>query len=73
MCGRYDKATPSATVYYQRMLPGSQLEIFEDASHSHHLEKEDEFLAIVCDFFGTSTSQKTDLRVVECWDGPFPV
>ncbi|MFA4859353.1 proline iminopeptidase-family hydrolase [Methanoregula sp.] len=49
-CGRYDEATPASTAYYQKMLPGSQIAVFEDASHAHHLEKEDEFLAVVRTF-----------------------
>ncbi|WP_321504215.1 proline iminopeptidase-family hydrolase [uncultured Methanoregula sp.] len=49
-CGRYDEATPAATAWYREMLPGSQMAVFEDASHAHHLEKEDEFLAAVRTF-----------------------
>jgi proline iminopeptidase len=49
-CGRYDEATPATTAYYHEQLPGSQLKIFEDASHSHHLEKEEEYLAVVRKF-----------------------
>jgi pimeloyl-ACP methyl ester carboxylesterase len=32
-CGRYDEATPSASAYHHSMLPGSEIAIFEDASH----------------------------------------
>jgi proline iminopeptidase len=49
-CGRYDEATPDATAYYHTMLPGSELVIFEDASHEHHLEKEEEYLSAVRKF-----------------------
>lgn len=49
-CGRYDEATPDTTAYYQKMLPGSQLRVFENASHSHHLEQEQEYLATVRKF-----------------------
>lgn len=48
--GRYDEATPAATEYYQRMLPGSAVAIFEEASHEHHLEKTEEFLGLVRGF-----------------------
>jgi proline-specific peptidase len=46
-CGRYDETTPETTQYYRDHLPGSELCIFEDASHEHHLEKPQEYLATV--------------------------
>lgn len=49
-CGRYDEATPSATAYYHSMLPDSEIVIFEDSSHQHHLEKTDEYLGVVRNF-----------------------
>jgi proline iminopeptidase len=49
-CGRYDEATPSTTTYYHSLLPGSEMVIFENASHQHHLEKPDEYLEVVHNF-----------------------
>ncbi len=49
-CGRYDEATPETTAYYHNMLPGSQIKVFEDASHQHHLEKPAEYLQVLSDF-----------------------
>jgi len=49
-CGRYDECTPSSTAYYQSKLPGSELIVFEDASHEHHLERTADFLRVVRDF-----------------------
>lgn len=49
-CGRYDEASPDSTAYYHRMLPGSRMVIFEDASHSHHLEQEAAYIDTVRDF-----------------------
>jgi len=49
-CGRYDEATPETTALYQSRLPGSQLLIFEDASHEHHLEQPDAYLETVAAF-----------------------
>lgn len=37
--GRYDEATPGTTRYYQSLVPGSQIEIFE---HSAHMTMQDE-------------------------------
>ena len=49
-CGRYDEATPASTEYYQSMLPGSKIAIFENSSHEHHIEKPEEYLETVRDF-----------------------
>ena len=49
-CGFYDEATPTTTKHYQENLPGSEIYIFEDASHEHHLEKPQEYLQVVRDF-----------------------
>ncbi len=38
-CGRYDEAAPETTQYYHKMMPGSEVVIFEGASHLHHVEK----------------------------------
>ncbi|MCA1916527.1 proline iminopeptidase-family hydrolase [Methanospirillum hungatei] len=52
-CGRYDEASPESTRYYQSMLPGSRIVIFEDASHSHHLEQETAYLNTVREFLAS--------------------
>ena len=49
-CGRYDESTPETTALYHRSLPGSEMMVLEDASHEHHLEKPDEYLAVVRGF-----------------------
>jgi proline-specific peptidase len=51
-CGRFDEATPETTAYYRSRLPGSEMVVFEGASHEHHLEKKEEFLATVRGFLG---------------------
>lgn len=50
-CGFYDEATPETTRYYQKNIPESEIYIFENASHEHHLEAFPEYLKIVRDFF----------------------
>lgn len=57
-CGRYDEATPESTAYYQSMLPCSEMIIFEDASHEHHIEKSEEYLLAVRDFLKRSEMEK---------------
>ena len=49
-CGQFDEATPQAASYYQENLPSSELFVFNDASHNHHLEKTGLYLSIVQDF-----------------------
>lgn len=53
-CGEYDEATPSTTYYYQSKLPGSEIHIFKSASHSHILEKPDEYITLVRAFMKKS-------------------
>lgn len=49
-CGRHDEATPATTEYYHRKYPGSELHIFEDGSHEHHIECREEYMRAVRDF-----------------------
>jgi proline iminopeptidase len=56
-CGRYNECTPSTASYYGSMLPGSEVVVFEDASHEHHLEKTAEYLVVVRDFLKKSESR----------------
>jgi proline iminopeptidase len=49
-CGEYDEATPATTRYYQQNISGSNIHIFKDASHEHHLEKTEEYLQVVRQF-----------------------
>ncbi len=58
-CGQYDEATPSTTSYYHSMLPGSEIVIFEGASHEHHLEKTDECLKVVRNFIDKTEKSRT--------------
>ena len=49
-CGEFDEARPSSMEFFQNLIPGSELKVFEDASHSHHLEKSEEYLNCVRSF-----------------------
>lgn len=46
-CGAYDEATPQTTAWYQSLLPGSQLAVFEHSAHMPHLEQPEEYLRVV--------------------------
>ena len=52
-CGRHDEARPETVAGFSEQVPGARLEIFEDASHSHHLEQPDQYLAAVRNFIRT--------------------
>jgi proline iminopeptidase len=52
-CGEYDEATPATTGCYQQKLPGSELQIFKDASHEHHIEKREEYLRVLRKFLNS--------------------
>ncbi|MBU0713965.1 MAG: proline iminopeptidase-family hydrolase [Verrucomicrobia bacterium] len=45
-CGEFDEATPAATRFYQSKLPGSEIYVFQGASHEHQLEKTEEYLQV---------------------------
>lgn len=49
-CGRYDEATPAATAWFQSLIPGSRLAVFEESAHLSHLEEADRYVAAVREF-----------------------
>jgi proline iminopeptidase len=49
-CGAQDEATPATVADYQALVPGAELRVFENASHSHHLEQPEAYLTTVSDF-----------------------
>jgi len=49
-CGEFDEATPETTRYYQSLVSGAEMHVFKGASHSHHLESEEEYLGVVRQF-----------------------
>jgi pimeloyl-ACP methyl ester carboxylesterase len=54
--GRYDECRPSHLEEMHRRIPGSQLEIIEDASHLCFAEQPDEFTALVNAFLASVES-----------------
>ncbi len=49
-CGRHDEARPGTVARFRDLMPAARLVVFEDASHEHHLERPDEYLATVRNF-----------------------
>ena len=48
--GRFDEATPSATAYYQSLIPGAKLKIFENSAHLTMQDEPDAYVQAVRDF-----------------------
>jgi proline iminopeptidase len=48
--GRYDEATPSTTAYYQSLIPGAKLKIFENSAHLTMQDEPDAYVQAVRDF-----------------------
>ncbi len=46
-CGRYDECSPDTAALYRDRIRGAKLVVFEEASHLHHLEAAEEYLATV--------------------------
>src|SRR5215831_2631976 len=48
--GRYDEATPSTTAYYQSLIPGAKLRIFENSAHVTMQDEPEAYVRAVRDF-----------------------
>jgi proline iminopeptidase len=46
-CGEFDEARPETVAYFQSLIPGSQMHVFQGASHSHILEQPNEYNAVI--------------------------
>ncbi len=57
-CGEHDEASPATMAYYRSRVPGSDLVVFEGASHSPPLEETDAYLAAVREFLRCATFRK---------------
>lgn len=47
---RYDEATPNTTAYYQSLVPGAKLKIFENSAHLTMQDEPDAYVQAVRDF-----------------------
>lgn len=57
-CGGYDEATPATTRFYQELTPGAAMLVFAGASHQHHLEQPEQYLAAVRRFLAASEEKR---------------
>ena len=49
LCGRHDEARPEDTSWYQRLVPGAELVVFEHSSHMPHLEEPERYQQVLRD------------------------
>jgi len=48
--GRYDEATPETTEWYQSLIPGSELIIFEEGAHATMVDESESYVDAVRGF-----------------------
>ena len=48
--GRYDEATPDTTAWYQSLIPGARLKIFENSGHMTMLDEPDAYVQTIREF-----------------------
>lgn len=56
-CGEYDEATPATTRFYQELTPNADMIVFAGASHQHHLEQPEQYLAVVRRFLAAAEAK----------------
>jgi proline iminopeptidase len=49
-CGRHDEATPEAMAAFRELVPGAELVVFDESSHTAHLEETGRYLVEVGSF-----------------------
>jgi proline iminopeptidase len=55
-CGRYDEATPDTVGSFRDAIPGAELAVFEESSHTAHLEESGRYLDVVRAFLQRAES-----------------
>ena len=56
-CGEYDEATPATTQFYRELTPDADMIVFAGASHQHHLEEPEQYLAAVRRFLAAAEAK----------------
>jgi proline iminopeptidase len=54
MAGEFDEARPERVAEFQKLIPGSRLEIIEDAAHASLSKKPDQYRQILKEFFAAA-------------------
>ena len=58
-CGHFDEATPETTAWYQSLVPGSELAVFDMSSHMPHLEERVAYMNVLRNFLNRADSKQT--------------
>ncbi len=59
MAGEFDEARPERLAEYQKLIPGSRLEVIADAAHASLSKKPDEYRAILESFLDSVEAERT--------------
>lgn len=59
-CGRHDEARPNSTEYFHTLTPRSEFLVFEQSSHSSHLEERELYLRSLRDFLQRVETEQFD-------------
>jgi len=57
-CGEFDESTIHTTAFFQSRIRGSEMHVFTGASHSHQIEKPDEYLKVLGSFLERTESKQ---------------
>ncbi len=57
--GRHDEITPACAETMHKGIPNSELRVFEESSHTAHLEETDRYLEVVADFLARVEREQT--------------
>jgi proline iminopeptidase len=60
-CGEFDEASPATTRYYSSLLPGSEVVVFQGASHCHLFEQPDKYVSTLRAFLIKAEGRETRL------------
>lgn len=58
-CGRYDESTPEAVAHFDARIKDSEMKVFEESSHTPHLEEADEYVEVVRRFLARVEASRT--------------
>jgi proline iminopeptidase len=50
LCGKYDEVVPSCSETMRAGIPGAEMAVFDESSHSAHFEEPERFFAVLRDF-----------------------
>jgi proline iminopeptidase len=61
-CGKYDEATPETTAYYQSLIPGAKIKVFNRSAHMCHITEAPKYIKAVRNFLKKVEKKKVKSR-----------